>query len=188
VELARQLLRAARLDEIWFVVSPRNPLKSREELLDDDIRLRMVRMALQDEPRLMASDYEFGMPRPSYMWHTLQSMSKDYPDKEFVLLIGADNWACFDRWFAWQEILAHYPVVVYPRGGSPVDIPPLPACVEDKREDEAPAPLPCVRLADTQFLDVSSTEIRRRIKSGQPFAHLVPPAVGSFILSEGLYE
>lgn len=81
VELARQLLASAGLDEIWFVVSPQNPFKRAADLLDDDLRLKMVELALEREPRMHASDYEFRMPRPSYMWHTLQSMSRDYPDR-----------------------------------------------------------------------------------------------------------
>lgn len=172
VALARQLLSVAGLDEIWFVVSPQNPLKRQEGLLDDDIRLQMVRMALKDEPQLAACDYEFRMPRPSYMWHTLQSMSRDYPGREFVLLIGADNWACFDRWFAWQEILSDYSIVIYPRTGSCVDAASLP---------------PNVMLADTALFDVSSTDIRRRISEGCPFGDMVPPGVRDFILSERLY-
>ena len=79
IELARRLLGLAGLDEIWFVVSPQNPFKRNERLLDDCLRLEMVRLALKDEPHMAPSDYEFRMPRPSYMWHTLQSMSADYP-------------------------------------------------------------------------------------------------------------
>lgn len=173
IELAKRLLGIAGLDEIWFVVSPQNPLKRQEGLLDDDTRLLMARMALQDEPRLVASDFEFRMPRPSYMWHTLQSMSKTYPSREFVLIIGADNWACFDRWFEWRKILDCYSVVIYPREDSPIDAASLP---------------PNVRLADTGLFDVSSTEIRRRIMYGEPFGDLVPPCVERFIRSEGAYK
>lgn len=173
VELARRLLGMAGLDEIWFVVSPQNPLKRQEGLLDDDMRLMMVRMALEGEPRLVASDFEFGMPRPSYMWHTLQAMGRAYPGREFVLIIGADNWACFDRWFEWRKILDNYSVVVYPREGSPVDVPSLPTNV---------------RFVDTPLLDISSTEIRRRINAGEPLGGMVAQKVEALILSEGLYK
>lgn len=173
IHLARQLLAAAGLDEIWFVVSPRNPLKSEDTLLDDAMRYEMVSIALENEPQMVASDYEMHTPRPSYMWHTLQSMAADYPDREFILLIGADNWACFDRWFCHEEILRHHAVVIYPRTGSAVNASELPAGVT---------------LADTDTIDISSTEIRRRISIGLPIEHLVPPAVAEMIRLKELYR
>ncbi len=173
VELARRLLAIAGLDEVWFVVSPQNPFKRNDRLLDDRLRLEMVRLALRDEPRMAASDYEFGMPRPSYMWHTLQAMSRDYPDRRFVLLIGADNWARFGEWYAADKILAAHSVVVYPREGVPLD----------------PAALPAgVTLADTGLIPGSSTEVRRRIAAGEPIDGLVPPVVASFIFNNKLYR
>lgn len=173
VRLARRLLDLAALDEIWFVVSPQNPFKRNVSLLDDGLRLQMVRLALAGEPRLKACDYEFRLPRPSYMWHTLQAMSRDYPDRRFVLLIGADNWERFDEWYAAADILANYRVVVYPREGSAVDASALPSGVS---------------LADTGLINVSSTEVRRRVAAGEPFDSLVPPAVAEFIRSHGLYR
>jgi nicotinate-nucleotide adenylyltransferase len=83
---------------VWFVVSPQNPFKQNLQLLDDDKRLRLVRLALQRHPRLTACDYEFRLPRPSYMHTTLTRMSADFPDREFVLIIGADNWERFGQW------------------------------------------------------------------------------------------
>lgn len=173
VELARRLLRIARLDEVWFVVSPQNPFKRAMHLLDDNIRLEMVRLALLDEPRMTACDYEFSLPRPSYMWHTLQAMSRDYPDRRFTLLIGADNWARFDEWYAARDILARYPIVVYPRKGTPLDATALP---------------PGVTIADTGLVPGSSTEVRRLIAEGSPADDLVPPRVMEFIRAHGLYR
>ncbi len=172
IELARRLLGLAGLDEIWFVVSPQNPFKRNERLLDDCLRLEMVRLALKDEPRMAPSDYEFRMPRPSYMWHTLQSMSADYPGRRFTLLIGADNWDRFGEWYAAGEILARYPIVVYPREGTPVDATSMPAGVT---------------LADTGLIPGSSTEVRRRIAAGEPIDGLVPHTVARFISANNLY-
>lgn len=172
IELARRLLTLAGLDEIWFVVSPQNPFKQGEPLLDDHLRLRMVELALEGEPRMKASDCEFSLPRPSYMWRTLQSLSQAYPSHEFVLLIGADNWVRFTEWRAWRDILAFHRVVVYPREGTPLD----PSTF-----------LPGVTLADTGLIPGSSTEVRRRIVSGRSLAGLVPPAVARFIKENKLY-
>lgn len=160
------------VDEVWFVVSPQNPLKRQADLLDDATRLEMTRLALQNEPRMQASDIEFHLPRPSYMWHTLRQMSLRWPERDFRLIIGADNWLCFDRWAEHEEILARYGIIIYPRTGSPVDAAHLPANVT---------------LADCPLNNVSSTLIRQRIQSGQPTDGLLPPAVAEFIRRNNLY-
>lgn len=162
IALAHQLLSKASLDEIWFVVSPQNPLKKFSELLDDRKRLQLVRIALETESQLKACDYEFHLPKPSYMLHTLQSLSADYPDREFSLLIGADNWHGFHNWYGYQEIIRIYPIVVYPRIGYPIDPSTLPAHV---------------RLVDTPLYNISSTEIRNRLRQGLPIEGMVPDSI-----------
>ena len=107
IAIARKMIELAGLDEVWLMVSPQNPLKHSADLLDEQLRLNMTRMALGPYPQLKACDYEFHLSRPSYMWHTLQSLSNDYPEREFTLLIGADHWAVFDRWYHADEIIAH---------------------------------------------------------------------------------
>ncbi|MBM6993072.1 MAG: nicotinate-nucleotide adenylyltransferase [Prevotella sp.] len=168
ISLARQLLEQAQLDEIWFVVSPLNPLKkTTSDLLDDDLRLDMVRHALAGEPHLMVSDYEFHLPRPSYMWNTLQHLSVDYPDREFVLIIGADNWQSFDRWARPDYIRSHYEIVIYPRTGFPIDEASLPQGI---------------RLVNTQLYPISSTLIRQKVKAHEPIDALVPLAIHDLVL------
>ena len=78
IQLARQLREAARLDEVWLMVSPQNPLKQQAGLLADDLRLQLARQAVQDEPGITVSDYEFHLPRPSYTWNTLQALTADF--------------------------------------------------------------------------------------------------------------
>lgn len=163
IALARQLMDRAALDEVWFVVSPLNPFKTQAtDLLADDLRLMLTRKALQGEPGLVASDYEFHLPRPSYMWNTLQHLSEDYPDRQFVLLIGADNWLAFDRWAHAADILAHYELAVYPREGYIIDAATLP---------------PSVHLVDTPLYPVSSTLIRQRLLVGAGIEGLVPESI-----------
>ena len=106
IAIARKMTELAGLDEVWLVVSPQNPLKERGDLLDDRLRLKMTRMALAPYPKLKASDFEFALPRPSYMWNTLQALSAAHPDREFTLLIGADNWEVFSRWYHHEDIIA----------------------------------------------------------------------------------
>ena len=159
IALAHELRQLAGLDEIWFVVSPQNPLKTQASLLNDRKRLDMTRRALEPYPELVASNYEFALPRPSYMWHTLQSLANDYPEREFTLLIGADNWTVFDRWYHADDIIAHYPIAIYPRTGNPIDTTQLPETV---------------KVFDTGLYDMSSTLVRQYISEGKDITSLIP--------------
>jgi len=161
IALAKSLCEKAGLDEVWFMVSPMNPFKqAATDLLDDNLRLELVEKALENEPQLRACDYEFHLPKPSYTWHTLQAISKDYPDIAFTLLIGGDNWAAFDKWYHHDDILAHYPIVVYPRQGS--DIGEVPKGVT---------------IVETPLLNISSTEIRHHIAEGKSITGMVPLSI-----------
>ena len=160
VELGRFFLREGDLDEIWYVVSPHNPLKDCSTLLDDNLRLQMVEEALKDEPRLCASDYEFHLPHPSYMWNTLQSLSCDYPDCLFTLLIGGDNWTVFNKWYHSEDILSNYQICIYPRKGDDIDSSSLPSNVSV--------------LCGAPLINISSTEIRERLRKGLPVRDYVP--------------
>ena len=160
IALARQILEKYALDEIWFVVSPHNPLKDESCLATDEERFAIVVKALCGEPAMHASDYEFHLPRPSYMWNTLSHLTHDHPDYEFSLIIGADNWQCFPRWYNYREIIASYHIIIYPRKGYEVG--------------ELPE---TVTLADTQLWDVSSTQIRGLASAGLSIKGLVSDAI-----------
>ena len=165
IALAKSLCEKAGLDEVWFMVSPMNPFKkTATDLLDDHLRLEMVEKALGKEPQLKACDYEFRLPKPSYTWHTLQAISQDFTDIEFTLLIGGDNWAAFDKWYHHEDILAHYPIVVYPRQGSSVGKVPE-----------------GVTIVETPLLNISSTEIRQRIKEGKSIKGMVPESIEELV-------
>ncbi|MGI6222666.1 MAG: nicotinate (nicotinamide) nucleotide adenylyltransferase [Prevotella sp.] len=167
ISLAERILREAKLDEIWFVVSPLNPFKrDSDNLLDDDKRLELVRRALEGHDRLVASGYEFHLPRPSYTWKTLKGLQTDYPDRRFSLIIGADNWLAFDRWRNSDYIRANYPIWVYPRPGCPLD----------------PASLPQgVSYLDLPLYDLSSTEIRQKVENGESIQGLVPDNIRGLV-------
>lgn len=162
IAIARAMLDCGAVDEVWLMVSPQNPLKQSADLLDEQLRLDMTRRATADIPCVTACDYEFHMPRPSYMWHTLQSLSRDYPDREFTLLIGADNWQVFDRWYHADDIIAHYPIRIYPRRGYAIEASTLPHNV---------------KLVDTGLYDVSSTMVRERIRRGEDVSQLIPASI-----------
>ena len=160
IQLVRSLREAAGLDEVWLMVSPQNPLKQQADLLDDDVRLQLARQAVGGEQGIVVSDYEFRLPRPSYTWNTLQALERDFPDREFVLMIGGDNWQHFQRWYRADDIIEHYPIVVYPRRDS--DIGSVP---------------PGVKVVEADLLDISSTDIRRRVREGKTIAGMVPDTI-----------
>ena len=158
ISLARQLKEREGLDEVWLMVSPQNPLKQSSDLLDDEARLEMARKALEGVEGIIASDYEMHLPRPSYTWNTLQALSRDYPEREFVLMIGGDNWDHFDRWYRSDDIKANYEIVVYTR-----------------------------TPGDAGFIDISSTDIRQRIRQHRSIRKLVPSVVADIIKERGYY-
>ena len=172
IALARHLLGELGLDEVWFVVSPQNPLKPAAGLLDDSARMAMVEVALAGEEGLRPCGVELGLPRPSYTWNTLCHLARTCPHCSFTLLIGGDNWAGFSLWRNHAEILARYPVAVYPRRGAALPAGPLP---------------PGVTVVDTPLIDISSTEVRRRVAAGLPIAGLVPQCVADMIAAKGWY-
>ena len=163
------------------MVSPQNPLKQQADLLDDEKRMQMVRLALENEPHIIASDYEMHLPKPSYTWNTLQALSKDYPDREFVLMMGGDNWALFDRWYHAEDILKNYQIVIYPRRITQG----VRNVVLSVALDSTTFLTPCV--IEAELLDISSTEIRARIKARKGIRRLVPKAVADLIQKEKLY-
>lgn len=173
IALAKAFLNQCGLDEVWFVVSPQNPFKVDKVLLDDKLRLQMVREALKDEPVLKVSDVEFHLPKPSYMYRTLHSLSTKYPDASFTLLIGGDNWKAFGRWKNADEIVKNYRIAVYPRRG------------ENIVENQLPGNVVLLRMP---LIDISSTEIRQKIQNHRSITGLVPSAVERFIVENNCYK
>ena len=113
--IANYMLEFTDLDEVWFIISPHNPLKDKKTLLGDHHRYYMVNMAIEDNYRLKASNIEFNMPQPSYTIHTLAYLKEKYPDKNFILIAGSDNLPTFHKWKNYEEILKQYSLYVYPR-------------------------------------------------------------------------
>ena len=161
--LANYLCEYGDLDEIWFMVSPQNPFKAHSsDLWDDQLRLELVRLAVEEYPKFHASDFEFHLPRPSYMVNTLEKLREAHPDREFTLIIGADNWASFPRWKDADIIMANHPLIIYPRPDYEIDESTLPANV---------------RLVNTPLLEVSSTFIRESLAQGKDVRYFLHPKV-----------
>ncbi|KAA6310709.1 Nicotinate-nucleotide adenylyltransferase, partial [termite gut metagenome] len=119
--LANYICEYEEIDEIWFVVSPQNPLKQQTDLLDDKLRMELVETAISEYPRFHASDLEFGLPHPSYTINTLDRLKETYPQKIFYLIIGSDNWSIFNKWKEPERIIAENQILIYPRPHYPID-------------------------------------------------------------------
>lgn len=160
--LANYLCEFGEVDEVWFVVSPHNPLKKPADLWPDELRLRLVQLAIGDYPHFHASDFEFHLPRPSYTIHTLDCLKEAYPDREFHLIIGSDNWQRFGCWRESERIIAENQLLVYPRPGYPVNKDLLPANV---------------RIVNSPTFEISSTFIRNVLAEGKDVRYFLHPAV-----------
>ena len=171
LSLASEVVASGLAGEVWFLVSPQNPHKEACRLSDENVRMQMVRLAIEGNEKFKASDFEFTLPRPSYTINTLSALEKAFPDREFVLLIGADNWEKFDRWYRHEDILARYEIIVYPR--------------ENSLKPELPAG---VTWLSAKLHDVSSTQIRELVAKGCSISGLVVSAVQVFIDKNNLYR
>lgn len=170
IALATEVCRRGLAAEVWFMVSPLNPHKEGKDITPEDVRLQMTKSALAGNPYFKACDFEFSMPRPSYTVNTLEALSVACPDREFILLIGADNWRNFHKWYRWETILSQYRIIVYPRG------------------DEQPPQLPeGVVWLPAPLYDISSTMVREAVARGEEISSLVPAAVDEFIKEHSLY-
>lgn len=161
------------LSEVWFVVSPHNPLKNKSSLLANHHRLRLVREAIADFPKFKASDIEFGLTQPSYTINTLVYLKEKYPDKNFVLILGSDNLSHFHKWKNYEEILNQYELYVYPRPD------------EDGGELKNH---PKVKMVPAPRMDISATFIRKAIKEKKDIRYLLPEAAYKYITEMHFYE
>ncbi|MDR1632175.1 MAG: nicotinate-nucleotide adenylyltransferase [Dysgonamonadaceae bacterium] len=105
-------------DEIWFLITPKNPLKVVEDLMDQELRLKLIEKAIGDYPKLKTCTVEWEMPQPAYTINTLQKLRMLFPDYSFELIIGSDNWEIIHRWKDYQLILKNFKTWVYPRLGT----------------------------------------------------------------------
>ena len=163
--LANWICEFCAMDEIWFLVSPQNPFKQESELMDEQIRLRMVEAAIAGYPKFKASDFEFSLPRPSYTINTMQALKKTFPNRNFHLIMGADSWNSISGWKDYRLLINTFPLLVYPRKGYEIKIPQ--DCTTIK---EVKAPL----------MEVSSTFIRQSLKEGKDIRFFLPEALRSY--------
>lgn len=170
--IANYIVENRFVDKIWFVVSPQNPFKNSNTLLDDDIRLTLVKLAIKGNRNFIASDVEFNLNKPSYTINTLNFLKQKYRDKEFNLIIGEDNLDCFEKWKDYQEIINNYSILVYPR----------PNIITNKFSQEK-----TIKKINAPQIEISSTMIRELIKEKKSIQYLLPERVRKEIKNKQYY-
>jgi nicotinate-nucleotide adenylyltransferase len=172
--IASFVLNHTDLQQVWFVVSPQNPLKPAASLLNEYHRLYLVQLAVEGEKNLKASDIEFKLPKPSYTIDTLTYLQEKYPTHEFSVIMGSDSFQNLAKWKNADWLIKHYPIYVYKRPGFE-KLPVYPGAVG---VHELKAPL----------LPISSTDVRKNIKAGKSIRYLVPENVRAEIERNGYYS
>lgn len=181
--VATSVVRSGVADEVWLMVSPQNPFKTDKHLTDEQLRLQMVRLACNEMRNVKASDFEFTLPRPSYTAATLRAMKSTWPEYDFRLLVGADNWLAFDRWRNPDEIIRDFGVIVYQRGG--VNIPDgFNPIAKLGKIPEGKVTI----LRGLPEATISSTYIRDLATKESDLKFLVPGEVEHFIAENRLYH
>jgi nicotinate-nucleotide adenylyltransferase len=161
------------LDQVWFVISPHNPLKKKSTLLADHHRLMLVKTAIEDDPKFRACDIEFKMPRPSYTIDTLTYLDEKYPGHRFVLIAGTDILATFHKWKNFRVLLEQYQIYIYSRPGyNAGDF----------------AGHPSINFFNAPLMEISSSFIRQAIKNGKDVRYMLPPKVWQYIREMHFYE
>jgi nicotinate-nucleotide adenylyltransferase len=172
--LANYFAEYTDIEQIWFVISPQNPLKKKDSLLSDHLRLEMVEIAVKEESRFNICDIEFKMPKPSYTIDTLTYLSEKYPKREFVLIMGSDGLASFHKWKNHDQIGKLYCRYIYPRDtGEEIDFSQHPNI---KLIENAPK------------IEISSSFIRQSIRDGKNIRYFLPEKVYEYIDKMNLYR
>jgi len=161
------------LDELWFVVSPLNPLKEKKTLLPDHHRLEMVNRAIENDTRFKSCNIEFKLPRPSYTINTLTYLQDKYPNREFVIISGTDIFPTFHKWKNYEKLLEFYSFYVYPRPGS---------------ENHELSRHPSVKTFEAPMVEISASFIREAIREGKNMSYYVPEKTYQYIQEMHFYE
>lgn len=161
------------LEEVWMVVSPHNPLKPKKTLARDHDRLHLVRLAIGDNPKLKASDVEFGLPQPSYTVDTLSYLKEKYPNRQFSLIMGGDNLATLHKWKNYELLLRDHEIFVYQRPS------------HDLGELQQH---PSIKIVEAPLMQISASYIRNCLKAGQSVQYLVPDAVYRYLEEVAIYR
>lgn len=170
--VASHVANHTEIQQVWLVVSPQNPLKPSIALLNEYHRLHLVRLAVEDDQRLKASEVEFKLPRPSYTIDTLTYLEEKYPQHAFSIIMGSDSFQNLPRWKNFELLIKNYPFIIYKRPG-----------FEITNQGVAN-----VTVLEAPLLEISATGIRNNIKEGKTIRYLVTEKVREEIEQNGYYK
>jgi nicotinate-nucleotide adenylyltransferase len=179
IAIAGYIIEFTGLDQVWFVVSPHNPLKNKGTLLADHHRLYMAELAIGNNEQMRASDIEFKLKVPSYTIDTLTYLNEKYPRNEFSLVMGEDNLYTLHKWKNVQELVRRYPIFVYPRPESVKPSSPLLDQILSVAE---------IHSVKAPLMDISGTFIRDGIRKGKDMSYYLAPSVWKYIKEMHFYE
>ncbi len=171
--IASWMVEFTDISQVWFVISPHNPLKEKSSLLPDVNRLYMVNVAVEDEPKFKASNIEFHLPQPSYTIDTMTYITEQFPDRDFVLIAGSDNLPTLHKWKNYERLLELYTFYVYPRPETP----------KSPFDDH-----PHIRFVNAPLVEISSSFIRSAITEGKNMQYFLPPKVWKYVEEMGFYR
>jgi len=183
--IANHLAEYSGLDQIWMVVTPHNPLKNKQTLLDDYQRLQLVFLATEDYPKIKPSDIEFKLPQPNYTVNTLAHLQEKYPKHIFSLIMGEDNLKSLQKWKNYEIILQNHEIFVYPRISSEDD---TSSKGELMKQNLTIKNNPKIQIVDAPIVEISSTFIRENIKNKKNVQPLLPSKVWEYIDHNNLYK
>lgn len=171
--IANHMIEYGGVKRVWFVVSPQNPLKPKQTLLNQYDRLHLVRLAVEEDPRFQVSDIEFQLPVPSYTIDTLVYLKEKYPEKEFSLIMGSDNLESLEKWKNYEVLLRDYEILVYKRNET----------VSEKWNQYQN-----IKILDVPLLKISATEIRKMLSEKKSVRYLLPEKVWEYLKGSSYYK
>lgn len=175
VIIANHMVEFTDLDEVWLVVSPQNPFKTKASLLHQNHRLELVFRATEDYLKIKPSDIEFQLPQPSYTSTTLAYLEEKYPQHQFALIMGADNLVSLHKWHNSKWLMDSFSIYVYPRLGHekiPVDYPTAKN----------------IQMVKAPIVEISASQIRAAIASGKSVKSLIPEKAWQYLDEMNFYK
>jgi nicotinate-nucleotide adenylyltransferase len=177
--LANYFLSFANLNEVWMMVSPQNPFKTKSSLLNFRQRFNLVYMALEDHPTIKASNFESKLPVPSYTSVTLAKLSEKYPNYEFNLIIGSDNLVGLKKWKNIEYLLDNFKFLVYPRETDNEQL---------EKIDSSLLEHSSIIFFEAPKIEISSSFIRKSLKEKKDVTFFMPKIVSDYITDMKLYQ
>ena len=170
--IAKHVINNTDLKQVWMVISPQNPLKKSNSLLNKYDRLNMVQSALEGETKIKASTIEFNLPTPSFTIDTLAYLKEKHKQHQFSIIMGSDSFTNIKKWKNYEIIVKNYEIYIYQRAGYHIEN------TEEATVNKLEAPL----------IEISSSAIRKIIKDGKSIRYLVPDVVDQQIKENKYYK